>query len=100
MNIYNKSAFNIVSRIRSGQDPSLFIEATFTMYEGTNTTPFLTKTLTGGGITVSDDSFVISVEDDDITITGAVYMQLVLTNSEGENLPPLFTRNATIREVR
>lgn len=88
-----------LTAITTGESATEFKSAKYELFEQYKNTPILTKTI-GDGIVLQGDEFKTTINKADVPKAGMYYHQFTVTNQLNQELPPIFSGNVKIKEVR
>jgi|GEM_PF-1934360 len=97
--LYQNRDQQFYTSITTGESAADFSSAKYQLFEQFSSQPLLTKTL-GNGIAVEGDEFKTSISKDEVKKAGTFYHQFTVTNQLNQELPPIFSGEVKIKEVR
>ena len=97
--LYQDRDQEFLTALTTGESAADFRAAKYELFEQFAQKPFLTKTL-GAGIVVQGDEFKTTIDKTDVPKAGMYYHQFTVTNQVSQELPPIFSGNVKIKEVR
>jgi hypothetical protein len=97
--LYQDRDQQFLTAITTGESATDFTWAKYELFSEFSNEPFLTKSI-GNGIIVQGDEFKTTINKTDLPKAGMYYHQFTVTNQLNQELPPIFSGQVKIKEVR